>query len=70
MTTSLNDLTPAPDGTKWELTITDSNKGNYQARLVRRKDWQTLGAVQIPGSMSKYKAAKETAAFIERITNG
>lgn len=65
MTTTLSDLHSAPEGTKWELTVTDSNCGDYQARLVSRKTWQTLGAIQIPGNMSKYMAEKTTREFLE-----
>lgn len=69
MTTTLTDLHPAPEGTKWELTVIDSNAGDYQARLVSRKKWEVLGHTIIPGNMSKHLAHKRTAELIRQIGN-
>lgn len=65
MTTSLNDLTPAPENTKWELTWINALSGDYQARLMSKLNWEILGTLRIDGTMSKYKAKKATREFLE-----
>lgn len=69
MTTTLQDLHPAPEGTKWELTVINSNTGDYQARLVSKTTWQVLTHTVIPGNMSKHLAHKQTAELIRQIGN-
>ena len=66
MVTSLPDLAPAPENTKWVLTVIDGD-GSYQARLVSKLTWETLAHGIIDGNMSKYKAHKKTQNMIDTI---
>lgn len=66
----INLLPEPPAGSKWWVTVLDSNTGGLGVKLVRTKPYHTWGAAVINERWTPAKVAAKVAWIVEEANTG